>query len=189
MPPESYSQEQCKEWLTSAFKALGFTDIDTWSKLDNKTYDGVKRFGAIYIGGGNTFFLLNELRRTDFIDHIKAFIEDSGMVYGGSAGAIIFGKTIRLATVGKCSDENKVGLTDLSALNMANGYDIHCHYEDKDDKQLISYSKKNRTKVMAIPEKSAVFVNGKEMTVIGYEPVYVFDGKEKKTFKPGTKIQ
>jgi len=183
MPPPEHSFDKCFGWLNSVFKPLKFIDIVMWTDLSDKRYEDLKSFGAIYIGGGNTFSLLNDLRNTKFIELLKKFIADGRILYGGSAGAIILGKDIGTATLGKYADESLVNLTDTSGLDLVNGHDIHCHYEEKYDKEIFGYIKKHNSKIIAIPEKSGILVEDDKIKVIGFESVYVFKNGEKIAFE------
>jgi len=53
-----------------------------------------KTIETIYIGGGNTFKLLKELKESGFDKELLKFIKEGKPVYGGSAGALILGKNI-----------------------------------------------------------------------------------------------
>lgn len=83
-------------WIKSVFEPFNFNNIIMWTDLsNNKVMDDLKDCSSIFIGGGNTYKLLNELRRTGFDNVLKTFIDQGGIVYGGSAGAIILGKNIQ----------------------------------------------------------------------------------------------
>ena len=87
------------QWLQDDRKALvdaGFPVTDF--TLTNKTSDEVKKMldntDFVFVSGGNTFYLLQEMRRSGFADVIKAYV-DKGMIYGGSsAGSIVAGPDI-----------------------------------------------------------------------------------------------
>lgn len=51
--------------------------------------DALDRFDAVYVGGGNTFFLLKHMKRTGFFDLVKDAVA-AGMLYiGSSAGSVV----------------------------------------------------------------------------------------------------
>ncbi len=79
------SYDACLAWITSVFAPLGVADIVMWTDLAGKTVDDVRPFGAVYIGGGNTFRLLHILRVTGADRALATYIADGGIVYGGSA--------------------------------------------------------------------------------------------------------
>lgn len=178
---EDVPYEKCLEWVRSVFPDMDEGRIVMWTDLTGKTYDELGRFSAVYIGGGNTFRLLKHLRETGFDGMLIRFLEDGKIVYGGSAGACVIGRSIEPASI---ADENSVGLEDLSGLDMLNGFSVWCHYEPSLDAEIIEYAKSGRPSI-AIPERSGVFLNGSEMDVVGFESVYVFDEDGKREIRAG----
>ena len=168
---------KCKEWFSSTFANLNF-DMLTNTKKKN-----LSQYGGMYIGGGNTFHLLSQLRKTELKTIIDYFLENNKPIYGGSAGAIIFGKDIRTAALGKDSDINEVKLRNFSGLNLAKGYAIQCHYEPNQDSELKRFSKQTKLEVIALSERSGILVENKTIHAIGYDPVYVFSRMGKKKYK------
>ena len=86
----------------------------------------VENYSAILIGGGNTYKLLNDLKASGSFEKIKAYIEQDGIVFGGSAGAIIFGYDIESCAA---MDKNKVRLKDRKGFDVLSGYSVFGHYE------------------------------------------------------------
>lgn len=52
----------------------------------------------------------------------------AGALYGGSAGAILFGADIGAAAY---FDHNEVGITDTLGLRLLGDYTVWCHFEDQ----------------------------------------------------------
>ena len=178
--------EACKKWFTATFSNLGFKNIEMWTDLHNKRFEDLKPFGGIYLGGGNTFSLLHDLRDSKFDKLLLKFIESERPVYGGSAGAIILGKGIRTAGFGTDSDVNGVGLKDFSGLGLVNDFSIQCHYEKSQDAQLLRFSRSNA--VIALSERCGLLVNNGVIEVVGFESAYLFQNGKKIEFKVGSKI-
>lgn len=176
----------CKKWLLSTFSKLGFTNIEMWTDLNHKKIDDLDQFGGIYIGGGNTFSLLHDLRNSKFNKLLLQFLNSGKPVYGGSAGAIIFGKNIETARFGTDADSNDVGLRDLSGFNLINNYSIQCHYTPDQDGELVTFSKSQP--VIALSERSGILVDNGKLKVIGFESAYVFKNRKKSEFKVGALI-
>ena len=107
-------------------------------------------------------------------------MEEDGIVYGGSAGAIIFGKDLDSCNT---DDKNEVGLEDNSGFEMLNGYSLLCHYTSRDAERT-ELSKKyllelSKTKpVYAIPEEDTIYVNDGFFQFLGDRPYYEFVGGE-----------
>ncbi len=146
--------ESCREWFEELILLHNISNY-TLMKSPNQNID-LNGFDMIYIGGGNTFKLLKELKESGFDNKIINYLNNGGRVYGGSAGAIIFGQTILPCTIGNCSDENLVNLKDLTGFNLID-YDIDCHYDENTDFKLVkNYSIENKRNVIAIPEENVV---------------------------------
>jgi dipeptidase E len=179
--------DECKSWFTSTFGNLGFSDFEMWTEINDKSFEDLEHFGGIYIGGGNTFSLLNELRDSKFDNLLMRFLESGRPIYGGSAGAIIFGNSIEIAGKGIDSDSNDVGLKNFSGFNMVNNYSIQCHYEFDQDDELIKFSKQGA--IIALSEKSGIFVEDSKIKVVGFEPAYVFNEGKKTEYQVGSEIK
>src|SRR3989344_1039327 len=163
---EAKEYSECYDWITSQLPNQKINMLFSFAEqkidLDN--------FKGIYIGGGNTFKLLKELKESGFD---KKLINFKGVVFGGSAGAIIWGKDISNASWGEIKDKNKVKLKDLKGFNKINGYNIRAHYVEKEKSSVESYVKKTKIPIIALPEDSGIYIkNGKIKAV---NKVYYFD--------------
>lgn len=142
----------CLEWFRSlVHSCLPQAQI---TMLDEKNLSiDFMDFDAVYIGGGNTYKLLDFLVQNDLGKKLKTFIEAGKLIYGGSAGAIIFGSTI--ATV----VEEKENYSDNKALDWCDGYAVRCHYTPDQKESLIQIAHTLRTPVYALPEDSGLIFN------------------------------
>jgi len=155
-------------------KKAGIDMIKTTEELMGKNF---KEYACLYIGGGNTYKLLNDLKISGAFDKIKKYlIEDNGVVYGGSAGAIIFGKDIDSCDI---DDENEVGLIDNVGFNMVNGYSLLCHYTNREEERT-ELSKRyllelSKTKpIYAIPEEDSIYISDRKIEFLGTKSYYEF---------------
>lgn len=164
----------CLAWFSKLMEKYSIKDYTMWEEVADKTFDDVDAFDAIYIGGGNTFKLLSELRETGFIKTLEQFIENGKPVYGGSAGAIILGKSIATASFGEDSDVNDVGMTNLTGLDEIKGHVIQCHYRRDQDAEISAWVESNRLPIISIGESSGIHVTDDEIEPIGDE-VFLFD--------------
>ena len=167
----------CLEFMTSELSdvdKLGIDMVRTPEELMNKNFTD---YACLYIGGGNTYKLLNDLKVSGAFDKIKKYLTDeSGIVYGGSAGAIIFGKDLDSCNT---DDDNEVGLIDNTGFNMIKGYSLLCHYTSREEDRtelsrqyLLNLSKLKP--IYAIPEEDTIFVDNGNIEVIGTRPYYEF---------------
>lgn len=78
----------------------------------------------LYISGGNTFATLYKIRRANFDDEIKKYIEKGVTYIGGSCGAHIVTKNIEHLLK---LDDNYINIIDFNALGLFDGVIIpHC---------------------------------------------------------------
>lgn len=143
------------------FKSLGMEveDLEI-SKLDEKTIKNkIEKTNYLYIGGGNTFYLLQELKRKNLIDFIKNRV-NSGMVYiGESAGAIITSKDIEYSDL---MDDVTVAkdLKEYSGLNLIDFYMLPHLNEfpfEESSKQIVE-KYKDKLNIIAINNSQAIIV-------------------------------
>jgi len=172
----------CLEWFLDVFSPLGVKNIVMWveDNLKQKQEKDFEQFGGIYIGGGNTFKLLKELKAFGTFEILRKLAQKGVPIYGGSAGAIIFAKTVIPAL---SADENLVELTDFSALNLVKDYDIWCHYSESLDSTIKSYiDKYGLKKIIVIPENAGLYITEESIEAVGQADVKVFEGEKIKTF-------
>ncbi len=124
------------------------TDSDWQEKLD-----GVE---LVIIGGGNTFHLLNESRKTGFDVWLKDNLEQK-VYMGTSAGSILMTPYIAIASVDD-GDENAVGISDLTGLGFVD-FEVSPHTpEDVSVEGNLEYSKTTPRKLLLLDDNSAVKV-------------------------------
>ena len=162
-----FSYPDCLAWIQDLFKPHGLTNIVMWVEEDlkNKTAADFEQFSGVYIGGGNTFKLLKELKEFGTFAILKKLLEKNIPIAGGSAGAIIFFKTIIPAL---SADPNNVELTDFTGMNLVNGYDLWCHYTPEMNPKIVEYKEKFKLeKIVAIPENAGLCVTDGVIEEIG----------------------
>lgn len=185
---EKYPYSGCIEWLLGTLGPLGVKNIVMWVEddLKQKEEKDFEQFSGIYIGGGNTFKLLKELKEFGTFEILIKLAEKNVPIYGGSAGAIIFAKTVIPAS---SADENFVGLADFSALNLVKNYDIWCHYSELLDSVVKEYAEKyDLKKIIAVPESAGLYVTEKSIEVVGPSGIFIFEQGKKTILKPGSEF-
>ncbi|MGC6404844.1 peptidase E [Bisgaard Taxon 45] len=90
--------------------------------------DKLAKNEMIYVSGGNTFFLLQELTRTGAAPLIQQHIQAGKMYIGESAGAMITAPNIEYAKYMDNPDQAPT-LSDFTALNLVDFYVVP-HYTD-----------------------------------------------------------
>ncbi len=178
--------DSCKIWLTSELKDIKHGEIVMLRFASEIADKNVSDFAGVFIGGGNTYKLLKELKETVAFDWLKKYLQTDGVIYGCSAGACLCGHDIDSCLY---MDPNDVKLKDVAGLDVALGFSVAAHYTngDKDEtelatKYLTEYSKK--TPVLALPEEDSLYINDDLVKVIGSRPYYMFNQGMRIEFQP-----
>lgn len=103
-------------WIGREFQTildLGFRNENIYEYKIGKSDIDVSSFNYFYMLGGNSFYLIDMIKRWNFDKDIKALLERGGTYIGSSAGSIVMGNTTEYALP---FDENNIGLTDFTGL-------------------------------------------------------------------------
>lgn len=183
MDENSHPYDDCYEWIKKELSKVDFTHIDMVRSFEELASKKLEDYTALFIGGGNVYRLLSGLKESGAFNSIKKYIEKAGIVIGGSAGAVIFGKDINVAS---SMDPNIVNLKDTQGFDVLSGISIFPHYPNtkftpqenetlmkRFTKSLIEFSLNNGD-VYAIPEEDAIYVNDDNIEVIGTKNYFYF---------------
>jgi dipeptidase E len=174
-----------------AFQGLGVELQHVhWEREPLKT---LARVDALFVGGGNTYALLDRVRDSGLLEAIRERAR-TGMPYAGaSAGANLAGPTI-LTT----NDWNVVALAHFGALHLV-PFNINPHYKEADpamapgsetrDDRIREYHARNENAVVGIEEETMVRFENGIATVLGRRRVKLFRvGKEPQWFVAGQRL-
>jgi peptidase E len=118
----------------------------------------LKSADILVITGGNTFKLLNHLRKSGLDKAIIEFWKKDGVVLAGfSAGAIVLSPSIETARTG-CGDVDALGLTDLSGLRIVD-FEIWPHYEHGQSQEAADYKSKSSRDLKLIGNEEVIIIN------------------------------
>lgn len=177
---ESDTYDGCYEWIKSEMKDVDIPAIEMVRSAEELEEKDFNDYCALFFGGGNTFKLLKELKASGAFEKIKKHIKNDGVIFGGSAGAIIFGESLEAC---KLDDTNEVGLENILGFDVLSGISLLCHYTNSSAEKvaqskayLLELSK--QMKIIALPEEDTIFINGSNIEVIGTKPYYYFENGE-----------
>ncbi len=153
----------------------------------------LERVDAVFVGGGNTYTLLQRLRRSKLVEAIRTRVLAGTPYVGSSAGSNLAGPTI-LTT----NDWNVVGLDRFDALGLV-PFNINPHYLETDpvmapgsetrDDRIREYHVVNANPVLGIEEGTWLRVEDSASTVGGHGRVKVFRrGGEPAWYPSGERI-
>lgn len=178
---ESIMYKSCYNWFKNEIYSYNFDKFEmVKSSLELSKLD-LNNYSALFIGGGNTYRLLSELNKNDNIGKIKKYLLNGGIAYGGSAGAIIFGKDID-----GCKLMDEKNDVNTEGLNFINNYSLLCHFNNNNlklnKKYLTTYSKKN--KLLFLPEEDVLVISDNTIKIIGNHKYAVFDNQKMAIHSP-----
>ncbi len=169
--------DSCYEWITGELAEVQLPYIEMVRSGEELAEKNFSDYSVVFIGGGNTYKLLKELKECGAFEELRTYLENGGVAFGGSAGAIIFGEDLESCNL---DDPNEVGLTDTAGMDVLNGVSLLCHFtsrekeEDEKSKEYLLEISKHR-RVLALPEEVTLFVNDDVVEVIGKRPYYAFE--------------
>ncbi len=165
-------------WMNSILELherndLQFENADDLSKYQ---HSDLKKYDAIYIGGGNTWNLMQELQESGFYPKLVSYIKSGGNVYGGSAGAIVLGSNIDTH-----DDKNTINLKDTSGFNLLNDYSVACHYKDEQNDRFKKWATRKNLPIICLPEETGLILKNNSALCVGTKQcvVYLADGTKK----------
>ena len=170
--PTAGNKEDYTAYIDEAqqtFKDLGFEiEVLDIASCDRETAQAkIFQSKILYISVGNTFYLLQELKKKQLLSLIKEQIRDGLIYVGESAGAIITAKDI---DYNKLMDDKTVAkeLSDTTGLNEVEFY-ILPHYGEEpftDSSKKTFETYKKQLDLMRMNNLQAVIVNEKEIKVV-----------------------
>ena len=184
MEPDKHPYDGCYEWIKQEISSINVPSIKMVESFEELASLNYNDYSFVFIGGGNTFRLLKGLKDSGAFLKLKDYILNDGIVFGGSAGAVIMGYDV------SCSiDDNYVYLEDTTGFDLLNGFSVFPHYtnfkskltkEENEERlkdltnRIIDYTK-NDMKMIAIPEEDTIIADDNGMKIVGYKPYYKFE--------------
>ncbi|OGL26130.1 hypothetical protein A3E49_01535 [Candidatus Saccharibacteria bacterium RIFCSPHIGHO2_12_FULL_49_19] len=169
-----------KDWVIKDFInywRYGYNYID----IVDPSADGVDwrprliEADIIALSGGNTFHLLDQVRKTGLDNWFNKNLK--GKVYvGGSASSLLATPNIEVAGIGTFGDKNLPGLTDLTGMDWVD-FEIIPHVPGwASYKDCEHYAKTTKNKVYALDDSSAISVTGGKRKVISEGAWKLYNG-------------
>lgn len=141
-------EEEYATILDLGIKEENIAEYHYEENVDFSSYD------IIYMIGGNTFYLLKELREKNLVEKIIQAINNGVIYIGSSAGSIILGKTIETALL---YDENCVGLKDFTGLNIIDG--IIIPHANRKQEFIAEAKEKYNDKIIELYDDYGIVIN------------------------------
>ncbi len=133
---------------------------------------------AVFVGGGNTFRLLDALQRTGLLEPLRRRAEEGMPYLGSSAGSVIAAPTLKTT-----NDMPIVQPRGFESLGLV-PFQINAHYFDADpasthmgetrEERLVQYLEENETPVVGLREGAWIRVEGAAARVEGGAGARIF---------------
>ena len=170
--PTATNVDEYKKYIhltQKAFEDFGYEvenfDVSIFSEEIAK--EKLSQAKTVFISGGNTFYLLQELKRKNLIPYLKERIENGLLYIGESAGSVIAAPDIEYASI---VDDKTLAteLDDYTGLNLVDFY-IVPHFEEE---PFVESSRntvelyKDKLDLKLINNKEAILVENNNFTII-----------------------
>ncbi|MFH1401118.1 MAG: dipeptidase PepE [Nanoarchaeota archaeon] len=142
--PDGISHEKFTEVLAPTFQSMGY-DLECISEQDPR--GTVRSADAIFIGGGNTWHLLRQLKDKGLLYDIRRKVQNGTPYLGSSAGSNVAGLTI-----GNTNDMPAADCHGLDALGLV-PFNVNPHYQDS-----LSLTPEEMTAVLEIAPQLAIIL-------------------------------
>ena len=174
------------------FARMGF-ELDSIHDATGRPAAAVERAEAIFVGGGNTFRLLDALWRNDLIEPIARRVR-AGMPYIGSSA----GSNVACVTIKTTNDMPIVQPPTFDALNLV-PFNINPHYLDPmpgsthmgetREERIAQFHEENLPPVVGLREGAWLMVDDHGVTLEGRTGARLFRrGQPPEEFLPGARL-
>jgi len=148
---------------------------------------------AVFVGGGNTFRLLDTLQRTGVLEPLRRRARDGAPYLGASAGTNIAAPTIKTT-----NDMPIVQPSSFTALGLV-PFQINPHYLDPDpasrhmgetrEERLREFLEENDTVVVGLREGAWLRIEGSSVQLAGLRGARIFRrGRDPEEVSPGASL-
>ena len=179
------------EKVSKAFATLGITIVAAHKSLN--PVELLQQVDGVYVGGGNTFVLRDELYKTGMLDAIAEKVK-AGMPYMGASA----GTNVSCPAIKTTNDMPIIETDSLLALGLIN-FQINPHYQDPDpeskhmgetrEMRISEFHIKNAMPVLGLREGSALRVTDNVMEILGSKTARLFQqNKSAVEVNPGSDI-
>lgn len=176
VPYALYDRDSYAATARTRLAAMGY-ELDSIHEAPDAR-KAVEAAEAIFIGGGNTFRLLDNLYRSDLLVPIRRRVEEGMLYIGSSAGSVVAAPTIKTT-----NDMPIVQPPTFDSLGLVS-FQINAHYLDPDpnsthmgetrEERLNQFLEENSTTVVGLREGCMIRVEQGEHRLKGQTGARIF---------------
>lgn len=142
-----------------------FEELDVEGKNENELRELLKDKNAVYVEGGNTFYLLKAVRESGFDKVIKELIENGIPYIGSSAGSYIACPTIEMATW-KPKQKDRFGVADFTSMDLV-PFLVVAHYDPEFKDLLKDKISQTKYETKVLKDGQAILVEDDNYKLVG----------------------
>lgn len=191
VPYAMFEQDEYAARVRERFDRLGYEVDSVHTAADPVA--AMRAADAVFIGGGNTFRLLDGLYRTGLLAAIRDRAE-VGMPYVGSSA----GSNVACITIKTTNDMPIVEPESFAGMALV-PFNLNPHYQDPDpgsthqgetrEERIRQFHEENTPVVVGLREGSLLRIEGPAVTLKGAPSARIFvRGEEPREFAPGSSL-
>ncbi len=191
VPYALYDRDEYAAMAQERYARMGYEMTSVHSASD--PIEAVDNAEAIFIGGGNTFRLLNTLYQTNLLEPIRSRVKQGMPYIGSSAGSNVAGPTIKTT-----NDMPIIQPPSFDSLGLVS-FQISPHYLDPDpssthmgetqEDRILEFLEENETPVAGIREGAMIRIEKGTSTLKGSRGARIFrKGLESVETSPGDQL-
>jgi dipeptidase E len=170
VPYANFDRDGYAAMVRARFSTMGFA-LDSVHDAREGPAAAIEKAEALFIGGGNTFRLIDALWRNALVETIRRRVR-AGMPYVGSSA----GSNVACPSIRTTNDMPIVEPPSFEALNLV-AFNINAHYQDPipgsthmgetRDQRIAEFHEENDPPVVGLREGAWLVVDGESVTLQG----------------------
>jgi len=166
------------QYSIDQIEALGLvcTTVDLKGQTQATLKPILEKMDLIWVNGGNTFYLLDHIKKSGFDKLINPLLEKGKLYIGVSAGSCIACPDIEFVKWKELCDDDIIKSSDLTAFNFIQAL-IVPHYKPKNKSAAQQGANTTTLPVIALSDKQAIIVENKVWRIVGPGKPLIFSKK------------
>jgi dipeptidase E len=121
------------------FIHAGFSDVE-FIDIEFDDPDRIRAFPIVCIGGGDPFYLLDQIKKTNADRVVKDLFNSGHFLVGHSSGAAVLGESIEIANI-LHPEWNHINMSDFNAMGIIQGNILPHSNRYLEEEKVIEYEK------------------------------------------------
>jgi dipeptidase E len=170
IPTAAYGEVGYEDWLEPEKAPIkervkSFLEFDIAGKTSSELEQAIEGVDVIYVTGGNTYYLLEQMQKCDFEKTVRKHLAQGGYYFGCSAGSILTCPNIDF--IGDMDSSDGVDLESFEAMRLIDFYVMphldHPKYGSK--AKTVIDEMKSDNKIFGLEDNQGLYINENYMKV------------------------